>query len=125
MQDQNLSLKTASKPWIVAGKLKSLEEIIKKYPSSDYHYGMKYNQILIDKIMITKWNKGIRVFFPKFYPHGDNATSFHSGTILLTKDTSDVESTGTFYHRYVNTEFKPCCGSNGSADAWDVYVKLR
>jgi hypothetical protein len=122
---ENLSTKTGNKPWILAGKLKNLEEILTKYPTTEFCYGMKYNSVLIDEIMISRWNLGFRVFFPKFYPHGDHAASFHSGTVVFTKNTSDDESKGIFYQRYVNTDFKPCFGSNGSADAYEVYVKLH
>jgi len=35
---------------------------------------------------------------------------------MFTKDTDDDESKEVFFHRYVDTNFKICCGSNGNSD---------
>ena len=71
---------------------------------------------MIEEIRITNWNRGTRIFTAEMIPHGDNATQFHIGRAMWTKDTDDEESKIGFYHRYVNSNFQPCCPSNGQAD---------
>ncbi len=73
--------------------------------------------------MITKWNRGIRIKIVDLIPHGDNASSFHTGTCVFTKGTDDKESKqGYFYHRYVNSNDAVCCGYNGNANEVAVFV---
>ena len=111
------------KSWKKVGKLEDLETIIVNYPLSEYVYGMCYNNRSIEEVVVSTWNRGTRVFFPRMIPHGDNAGNFHSGTAIFTKDTDDNESKGKFYHRYVNSNFAPCCGSNGNLNNLDFYVR--
>ena len=118
-----LNSNNVNKIWVKVGKLEDLENIILNYPFTNYIYGMIYNNRSIEEVVISTWNRGTRVFFPRMIPHGDNAGNFHSGTAIFTKDTDDNESKGRFCHRYVNSNFAPCCGSNANANNLDVYVK--
>lgn len=92
------------------------------YPPTEYIYGVKYNSNEVQEVKITRWNRGTRIYTLHKNPHGDNAGKFHAGRAMWTKDTDDAESKGQFYHRYVNSNFEPCCGSNGVSDL-DVYLR--
>jgi hypothetical protein len=109
--------------WKFVGEIYNIDNILSSYPVTQYQYGSVYNNKTIEEITISTWNRGLRVFFPRFIPHGDNATSFHMGTAIFTRDTDDNESKGTFYHRYVKSDFVPCCGSNGSINTLPIYVR--
>lgn len=108
INDLLISMKKETKIWLNVGKLSEIVDIIKKYPVTDFSFGIAHNTINIEEIMILYWNQGIRVFIPRLYPHGDNPKDFHAGTLIFTKDTLDPESKNTFYHRYINSDFKPC-----------------
>ena len=46
------------------------------------------------KIIINRWNRGIRVSFPEFYPQGNDGSTLKFGTDVFTKDTDDIQSKG-------------------------------
>jgi hypothetical protein len=83
-----------------------------------------YNDFCPATLLIKNWNRGIHIFFKHNYVHGDNAASFHVGNAMFTRGTTDLESKDKFYHRYVDSAFHPCCGSNGYPEL-AIYVKLR
>jgi hypothetical protein len=106
------------------GAVEQLDKILSDYPGIEYEYYGLYNHFVPSKLLITTWNRGTRVFFESCVPHGDNATQFHIGNAMWTKDTDDKESKGVYYHRYVDNNFKPCsCGSNGSNTQMKIFVK--
>eukprot|EP01080_Neovahlkampfia_damariscottae_P002349 gene2349-2817_t len=95
------------------GTLAEFDEIVKKYPLDKYEFFGTYNYSSPSPLQFSRWNRGIRVFFRDFYPHADDAKNFHIGNAIFTRDTDDSESKSGFYHRYVDSNFKPCCcGSN-------------
>jgi hypothetical protein len=106
------------------GTVEQLDKILKDYPGTEYEYYGLYNHLVPAKLLVTIWNRGTRVFFESCVPHGDNATQFHIGNAMWTKDTDDTESKGAYYHRYVDQNFKTCpCGSNGSNTQMKIFVK--
>ena len=113
-----------NKEWKIVGKLKEIKELVKTYSTLKYSFGMAYNSLTIEEIVISTWNRGLRVYFPNLFPHGDDGKNFHAGTVVYTNDTDDNESKGIFYHRYVNSNFQPCCGSNGNGGENNIYVRL-
>jgi hypothetical protein len=79
---------------------------MKHYPSEKWEYGaIRPDGGFIDKILVTTWNRGTRIFFPQMIPHGDNVYSFHMGTNMYTRGTDDPQSKDkkTFTHSYVNS----------------------
>ncbi len=81
---------SCGKEWQKVGTFTDINEIIKKYPATKWQYGSMRYGYLIDKINITTWNSGTRIFFPSMVPHGDNANSFHMGTSMYTRGTDDL-----------------------------------
>ncbi|KAG2386325.1 hypothetical protein C9374_002771 [Naegleria lovaniensis] len=111
------------KPWKQVGVLKDLETLWTKYSPYEYEYGIKFNTCNVTPVVMQEWNRGKRVFSQYPYSHGDNAVNLHEGRSLFTKDTDDPESKSCWYHRYINSEFKVCCGSNKIFDNWPVFVR--
>ncbi len=97
------------------------QEVLKKYPYTEYQYGVFYNGI-IHQVCINTWNKGVRISTIHTYPQGDNAKDLKEGRTVWTKDTNDAESNkGDWYHQYTTADFKPY-GSNGNMNL-DLYAK--
>ena len=59
----NFYVKRRLNSWSYAGKISDFSMIVKKYPFTQYDYGMKYNEIAgsIHNVIVNSWNKGIRV----------------------------------------------------------------
>lgn len=112
-----------SNNWICAGILKDIEDILLKYPPLEYEHGMFHNNRTIERVSICSWNVGVRVIFPTFIPHGDNSTNFHKGTAMYIRGLHDQNDKNHFQHKYVDSNFKDCCGSNGNSDSREVYVR--
>ncbi len=76
--------------WIQAGTLRDIgvsgqyQEPISGYSINDYEYGIEYNS-LIHRVMITGWNRGLRVSTIDSYPMGDNSNSLQFGKTVFTK----------------------------------------
>lgn len=109
--------------WKIVGQLKDLQQVLNEYPLTHYVFGLAYNSPAPLEVEITNWNRGRRVFIKNLIPHGDNASTFHSGRAMFTNETDDTESKGCYYHRYVTPDFKPCCGTNGKCDTLPLYAK--
>ncbi len=121
----NCQKENSSKSWGKVGTLGEVEEIMKKYPTTEYTYGMNHNNSNIEEVAIHTWNKGIRVFFKYFYPQGDDGGKLTIGNSIFTKGTDDNESQqGYFYQRYVDEKFHyNYMGSNGNINSNNFYVK--
>jgi len=90
------------------------DKLSQSYPYlTQYEWGGIYNNKNPMPLLIMGWNKGIRVLFRDFYPHGDNPLNLHIGNSMWTRDTEDSESKGVWKHRYINSSYAICCGSNG------------
>ena len=84
---------SCGKSWSKVGTFTDIENIINKYLSDKWEYGsMRPNGKFIDKILVTTWNRGTRIFFPQMIPHHDNVHSFHMGTCMYTRGTDDPQS---------------------------------
>ena len=108
------------------GTFTDIDTIKTQYPSDKWEYGSpRPNGGLIDRIIVTTWNRGTRIFFPQMIPHGDNVHSFHMGTCMYTRGTDDPQSKDKpkFTHSYVNSEYKVCCGGHWENQENAVYVR--
>jgi len=111
------------KPWVNVGTILDYDKISQNYPFlTEYEWGGIYNNKNPMPLMIMGWNRGIRVLFRDFYPHGDNPISLHIGNSMWTRDTDDSESKGVWKHRYINSSYAVCCGSNG-VGGLSIYVR--
>ncbi|KAM3140630.1 hypothetical protein pb186bvf_007228 [Paramecium bursaria] len=96
-----VSLKQSDDRQIVqVGTISQLDDLLQKYPTDKFQYYGLYNNLNPMKIIINRWNRGIRVSFPEFYPQGNDGSTLKFGTDVFTKDTDDTESKGQYYHRY-------------------------
>ena len=121
--------KKRSTPWVKAGKLSSLDELIKKYPSSKYDYAVKYNLSPhghIHKVTINSWNKGSRITVYPMYPQGDSGASFEFGTAVFVKGTSESSSQWTqYYYKQDDNSKYVKYHSNGNANGVQFFVSAR
>lgn len=112
--------------WIQVGTMKNIDDIRKAYPSTHYELGSAHYHTwnTIERIRVDGWNRGKRIWMPEMRPHLDNPHTFHLGTSMWTRGTDDEDSKTNqdFFHRYVNSELKSCCGVNEVYDA-PIYAR--
>ncbi|KAM3140635.1 hypothetical protein pb186bvf_007233 [Paramecium bursaria] len=109
---------------VIIGTLIQIDDLLVKYPATQFKYYLRYNNLNPNKIIINNWNRGRRVSFPEFYPQGDDGGLLKFGTALFTKDTDDAVSKGLFYHRYYDFQSK-LIGGNGNSNNVAVLAKRR
>lgn len=126
MINQVLKLQEISierKQWKSVGTIKEINNILQLYPVTEYMYGIVYNSPKIERIVISTWNRGLRIFIRDFYAQGDDGKNLSRGTTLFTYKTDDPQSRVGFYHRYVTTEFKETYNPNKINNELPLYVK--
>lgn len=101
-----------SQKWKLVGTLLNFDELVKKYPLTDYEWAGTYLTSNPIPLIIGYWNIGTRVYFRDCLIHGDDGAHMHRGNVLFTRGTSDAESKDEWYHRYVNANMEFCCFSN-------------
>jgi len=112
------------KPWKIVGTLRDYQQLLSKYPTDKYQWGMNYNTISITPLVIQKWNLGVRIF-PEFsYSMGDDSNKLTCGRAIFVKDLQNPETKqGFFYHQYVDCNFVANGQTNHNSD--DVIIFVR
>ncbi|EGG18379.1 hypothetical protein DFA_03873 [Cavenderia fasciculata] len=65
--------------WKKVGTVKDIDSVMEKYPVTKYKYGSSYNTKSIESLVVSTWNRGLRITHKKPYVMGDNATDFQYG----------------------------------------------
>lgn len=122
------------KEWKAIGILKDFDELIKKYPSTKYEYGMKVNTIGPNKVIINHWNRGIRIIIDKLYLQGDNISTLKFGTSLFTRGLDNHKDKQNWYHHYFqfngdkyagNAGNGPLGNENSNSNGAILYARVR
>ena len=115
-------------PWMLAGNLAGLDNIIKKYRPESYDYAVRYNsaQGSIHAVTLNSWNRGTRVTVAEWYPQGDRGATMTFGQTLFVKGTHDATTYWKQYYYQQNSNgMRVQVGSNGNANGIQFWVSER
>ena len=117
-------------PWIKVGTLGSLTSIVKAYSPTEYEYGVKYNSALgsIHEVVLSSWNRGLRVATVPPYPTGDTGTTMAFGQAVFTQGLDDATDKQAWHHYYYTENADGAMHNNYSykgADATKIVVAKR
>eukprot|EP01083_Nonionella_stella_P265096 898432_1 len=112
--------------WQSVGTLANIENLLadNEYPSTKYEYGILYNS-LIHKVIINRWNVGIRVSTVDSFPQGDDSNALTFGKVIFTKGLRDSLTSNDWYQYYHTVNGDVFRGSNGVSNSVSVFVKQR
>ena len=100
------------------------------YPPSKYDYGVQYNSALgvIHNVVLSSWNRGIRVATVPPYPTGDTGTTMAFGQAVFTQGLDDATDKQAWHHYYYTENANGAShhvGGNKGAESTAVFVAKR